>query len=353
MSTHFGSSGEQAPQAIVPVRPATSPTTAAAGDAPADLLRRTLGWRFPSRRTLGVKVPSRRTLTHFRLQEGKHVGAEVAGRSSMRHMRRLAAITAALVVALLAGSGASAGAQTTVPKAAGDMPGVVTDWFYPDDLGWVEPNSNCLHGENTYISQVTSRWTTGQCRTPDPNNAGYFRYYDISQGPDNWFFSVGNVGGYTEFSDRWSAATGWNVWFRYPGTGLPEGDWRYLEISATPPGQATAAWVNILDYERSDPADAKTWLTNDASARMAMLQLQLQTFNIWGDQHPYTTDTANGQANSVGDAMGQTNIAHNAFGPLLGTDPTDQQFRTAADMAARIAADQAGNIDTMEGQPGP
>jgi hypothetical protein len=353
MSTHLGSGGEQAPQAIIPVHPATS-ATAAGASAPADLLRHTLGFRLNSRHTLGYKVPSGRTLTHFRLQEGKHVGAEIEGRSSMRHLRRLAAITAALVVALLAGSGASAGAQTTAPKVAGDMPGVVTDWFYPDDLRWVEPNSNCLHGENTYISQVTSRWTTGQCRTPDPNYAGYFRYYDFSQGPDNWFFLVGNVGGYTEFSDRWSAATGWNVWFRYPGTGLPEGDWRYLEISATPPGQTTAAeWVNILDYERSDPANAKTWLTNDASARMAMLQLQLQTFNIWGNQHPYTTDTANGQTNSVGDAMAQTNIARNSFGQLLGTDPTDQQFHTAADAAARIAADQTGNMDTMEGQPGP
>jgi hypothetical protein len=51
--------------------------------------------------------------------------------------------------------------------------------------------------------------------------------------------------------------------------------------------------------------------------------------------------------------MAQTNIARNSFGQLLGTDPTDQQFHTAADAAARIAADQTGNMDTMEGQPGP
>jgi hypothetical protein len=62
MSTHFGPSSEQAPQAIIPVRPATSHTAAGAGGGPAGLLRRTLGVRVPSRRTLGSRVPSRRTL---------------------------------------------------------------------------------------------------------------------------------------------------------------------------------------------------------------------------------------------------------------------------------------------------
>jgi len=289
--------------------------------------------------------------THFGF-----IGAETERRSSMRPALRWPAALAVLATAVLtvsASPGTAASARVAGPAAVNDRSGAVTDWFYPDDLGWVEPNSNCLHGENTLISAVTSRWTTGQCRTPDPYNGGYYRYYDISQGPGNWFFSVGNAGGYSIFSDRWSQATGWNVWFRYPGNGLPEGDWTQLEISATPPGQATAGWVNILAYEKSDPANAKTWLMNDASARLAMLQLQLETFNIWGDQHPYTTDAANGQVNSVGDAMAQTNIARDAYGNLLGTDPTDQQFHTAADTAARIAADQAGNIDTMEGQPGP
>jgi hypothetical protein len=66
MSTNTDrSSGSHAPQAIVPVRPAT-----AAGTTPAPAigtqtsrLRRTLGGRFPSRRTLGGKFPSRRTLS--------------------------------------------------------------------------------------------------------------------------------------------------------------------------------------------------------------------------------------------------------------------------------------------------
>jgi len=62
MSTHFDPSSKQAPQAIIPIRPAISPATAPAGGAPAGLLRRTLGSRVPSRRTLGVRVPSRRTL---------------------------------------------------------------------------------------------------------------------------------------------------------------------------------------------------------------------------------------------------------------------------------------------------
>jgi hypothetical protein len=62
MSTNHKLSSEQAMRAIVPVRPATSPQTAPVAGAPAGLLRRTLGSRFPSRRTLGGKFPSRRTL---------------------------------------------------------------------------------------------------------------------------------------------------------------------------------------------------------------------------------------------------------------------------------------------------
>ena len=61
MSTHLGPSSEQAPQAIIPVRPA-GPETARASSTPAGLLRRTLGSKMPSRRTLGCQVPSRRTL---------------------------------------------------------------------------------------------------------------------------------------------------------------------------------------------------------------------------------------------------------------------------------------------------
>jgi hypothetical protein len=62
MSTHFATSGEQAPEAIIPVRPATGPATAPAPSTPAGLLRRTLGRLLPSRRTLGSRFNSRRTL---------------------------------------------------------------------------------------------------------------------------------------------------------------------------------------------------------------------------------------------------------------------------------------------------
>jgi hypothetical protein len=61
MSTHLGPSSEQAPQAIIPIRPA-SPETARASSTPASLLWRTLGYKVPSRRTFGYHVPSRRTL---------------------------------------------------------------------------------------------------------------------------------------------------------------------------------------------------------------------------------------------------------------------------------------------------
>ena len=63
MSTKFGPSSEQAPQAIIPVRPAR-PETARASSTPAGLLRRTLSHKSPSRRTLGGRIPSRRTLGH-------------------------------------------------------------------------------------------------------------------------------------------------------------------------------------------------------------------------------------------------------------------------------------------------
>ena len=61
MSTHFGPSSEQGRQAIIPVRP-PGPKTARVTSTPAGLLRRTLGFKSPSRRTLGYRVPSRRTL---------------------------------------------------------------------------------------------------------------------------------------------------------------------------------------------------------------------------------------------------------------------------------------------------
>jgi hypothetical protein len=61
MSTLLGPSSEQAPQAIIPVRPA-GPETARVSSTPAGLLRRTLGFRNPSRRTLGYRFNSRRTL---------------------------------------------------------------------------------------------------------------------------------------------------------------------------------------------------------------------------------------------------------------------------------------------------
>ena len=61
MSTHLGPRSEQAPQAIIPVRPA-GPETARVSSTPAGLLRRTLNNKTPSRRTLGTRIPSRRTL---------------------------------------------------------------------------------------------------------------------------------------------------------------------------------------------------------------------------------------------------------------------------------------------------
>ena len=67
MSAHPDvSNSKHVPQAIVPIRPATSPETAPATGTPANSLRRTLGGKLPSRRTLGGKYPSRRTLGgHF------------------------------------------------------------------------------------------------------------------------------------------------------------------------------------------------------------------------------------------------------------------------------------------------
>ena len=90
MNTHTRSSGEQAPQAIVPVRPATSPQTAPAAGTPAGLLRRTLGGKIPSRRTLAGKLPSRRTLG-FKDHSRRTLGVRVPSRRTLGykdHSRR-------------------------------------------------------------------------------------------------------------------------------------------------------------------------------------------------------------------------------------------------------------------------
>ena len=55
------SSDIPAPAAIIPVRPAADAAPAAAVSNRSGLLRRTLGYRFPSRRTFGRYTPSRRT----------------------------------------------------------------------------------------------------------------------------------------------------------------------------------------------------------------------------------------------------------------------------------------------------
>jgi hypothetical protein len=81
MSTHYGPSSEQAPQAIVPVRPAASLDAARAG-TPSGLLRRTLGGKFPSRRTLGSRVPSRRTLGS-RVPSRRTLGGKIPSRRAL------------------------------------------------------------------------------------------------------------------------------------------------------------------------------------------------------------------------------------------------------------------------------
>ena len=83
MSTHLGPSSEQAPQAIIPVRPA-SPETARATSTPAGLLRRTLGGKLPSRRTLGGRTyPSRRTLGGRRGGSRRTLGYHVPSRRTL------------------------------------------------------------------------------------------------------------------------------------------------------------------------------------------------------------------------------------------------------------------------------
>jgi hypothetical protein len=81
MSTHSGPS-EQAPQAIIPVRPTAGLDAARADGTPAGLLRRTLGGRFPSRRTLGGKFPSRRTLG-WRNPSRRTLGWKVGSRRTL------------------------------------------------------------------------------------------------------------------------------------------------------------------------------------------------------------------------------------------------------------------------------
>jgi hypothetical protein len=81
MSTHRGPSTDQAPQAIIPLRP-PGPKTARVTSAPAGLLRRTLGFKSPSRRTLGHRIPSRRTLG-YRVPSRRTLGYKVPSRRTL------------------------------------------------------------------------------------------------------------------------------------------------------------------------------------------------------------------------------------------------------------------------------
>ena len=59
------SSDIPAPVAIIPVRPAADAAPAAGTSSRTGLLRRTLGFRYPSRRTFGRYTPSRRTFGRY------------------------------------------------------------------------------------------------------------------------------------------------------------------------------------------------------------------------------------------------------------------------------------------------
>jgi hypothetical protein len=87
MSTYSGPRSEQAPQAIIPIRPAT---TVPAGGTPAGLPRRTLGFRFNSRRTLGSRFNSRRTLGS-RFPSRRTLGTRVNSRRTLGRLARRSA----------------------------------------------------------------------------------------------------------------------------------------------------------------------------------------------------------------------------------------------------------------------
>jgi hypothetical protein len=299
MSTHSGPRSEPARQAI-PVHPATGPKTARVNATPAGRLRRTLG---------GTALFS------------------------------LAMLTAA-------GYSQPADAQAAVVQ---DMPGVVTTWYYPEDWGYAEPNPNCEHGLNQLVSTVTSRWTTSLCRVGDPQNPGFYRYYNINAGPQYWFLDVGHRDGYVLVNDRDSWSTGCSVWFRYP-----ENDVTQLEISVTPQGQTQAGGFEpILQYIQASPQDARTFLIDDSNARGWWLWLQTQIYGQVADQHPYISGSSTASQNTVADQQAQTNITRINLENTLATDPTAEQFQAAADMATNMASSQADNIEQMEGQPQP
>jgi hypothetical protein len=76
MSTHLGPRSEQAPQAIIPVRP-PGPETAHASSTPAGRLRRTLGGRIPSRRTLGRRLPPSRRALGYKMPSRRTLGRKL------------------------------------------------------------------------------------------------------------------------------------------------------------------------------------------------------------------------------------------------------------------------------------
>ena len=143
-----------------------------------------------------------------------------------------------------------------------------TRFFFPADEGENLTNPNCLHGVNELVGpdSTTSKWTTTQCRAPDPDYPGYTRYYDYDADPSQWVVTMAQgADGYIYEQNRWSLADG-NIWFRYPASNPSA-----IEISVTPFNQATLnGFVPMSAYNQAHPQDGLREASRMAVARASL-----------------------------------------------------------------------------------
>jgi hypothetical protein len=132
MSTHLGPRGGQAPQAIIPVRPA-GPETARVSTV--GLLRRTLAFHVPSRRTLGGRLPSRHSGGGIHMStliakvrrptsDNDAAGSVSAAPTRLGRTAQIARVVAVPMVAVAALAGA-AGSARAATNSVGDIEATV------------------------------------------------------------------------------------------------------------------------------------------------------------------------------------------------------------------------------------
>jgi hypothetical protein len=215
---------------------------------------------------------------------------------------------------------ATVGSSSTA-QAAVDTPSVVLpDYYYPEDRGRHVANANCLHGEDEEFSgsTPTSQWTTGLCRTADPDIQGYTRFYNLKAGPNVWILRSGVSGDYSYMQSQTSQGSGYVVWFR---RGASSGS--LLEISVSLPNQTTLSPFEEVDYYVAQHYQSGIAQYNDLVNALNRVQwLSQQYYDVIGQQPGTMGGGSNSDpTTSIGEAQGQTNINRGNYPGVYGVDP--------------------------------